>query len=65
MLVLGLLVSQAKLLRHMNSLSDTKYSGTILGVYATTNGRGINSSSAGTPAYISDWKYTPQGQFLS
>jgi hypothetical protein len=40
------------------------FSGTILGVYATTNGRDVNASAPGTPAYISDWKYTPQGQFL-
>ncbi|KAK5500158.1 hypothetical protein LTR55_000981 [Exophiala xenobiotica] len=40
------------------------FTGTILGVYATTNGRVVNASAPGTPAYISDWKYTPQGQFL-
>jgi hypothetical protein len=53
-----------------NCRSDTAlmltlaFSGTILGVYATTNGRVVNASAPGTPAYISDWKYTPQGQFL-
>ncbi|EXJ62389.1 hypothetical protein A1O7_02823 [Cladophialophora yegresii CBS 114405] len=41
------------------------FTGTLLGVYATTNGRSVNASSPGTPAYISEWRYTPQGQFLS
>ncbi len=43
---------------------DIVFPGTILGVYATTNGRNVNATAPGTPAYISDWKYTPQGQFL-
>ncbi|KAI1610557.1 glycoside hydrolase family 43 protein [Exophiala viscosa] len=41
------------------------FTGTLLGVYGTTNGRIVNSSSPGAPAYISDWKYTPQGRFIS
>lgn len=32
--------------------------GVLLGVYATSNG-----GTGNTPAYISNWKYTPQGQF--
>ncbi|KAK3350039.1 glycosyl hydrolase [Lasiosphaeria hispida] len=34
------------------------FTGTILGVYATTNG-----GKGSTPGYFSKWKYTPQGQF--
>lgn len=34
------------------------YTGTILGVYATTNG----GASTGTPAYFSNWTYTPIAQ---
>ncbi|OQV04994.1 hypothetical protein CLAIMM_09798 [Cladophialophora immunda] len=38
------------------------FTGTLLGAYATTNGRNITASSPGTPAYISEWKYIPQGR---
>ncbi|KAI4859059.1 glycoside hydrolase family 43 protein [Hypoxylon rubiginosum] len=34
------------------------FSGVILGVYCTTNGY-----EGSTPAYISEWRYIPQGQF--
>ncbi|KAI6091701.1 glycoside hydrolase family 43 protein [Hypoxylon rubiginosum] len=34
------------------------FSGVILGVYCTSNGY-----EGSTPAYISKWRYTPQGQF--
>jgi hypothetical protein len=34
------------------------YVGVLLGVYATSNG-----GKGSTPAYISEWKYSPQGQF--
>ncbi|KAI2468678.1 glycoside hydrolase family 43 protein [Annulohypoxylon bovei var. microspora] len=34
------------------------FTGTILGVYCTSNGNQGN-----TPAYISKWRYIPQGQF--
>ncbi|KAI1274692.1 glycosyl hydrolase [Xylaria sp. FL0933] len=35
------------------------FTGIILGIYATTNGR----NGTGNPAYFSRWRYTPQGQF--
>ncbi|TDZ25200.1 Non-reducing end alpha-L-arabinofuranosidase BoGH43B [Colletotrichum orbiculare MAFF 240422] len=34
------------------------FTGVLLGVYSTSNG-----GSGSTPAYISDWKYVPQGQY--
>ncbi|KAK0629046.1 glycosyl hydrolase [Bombardia bombarda] len=34
------------------------FTGTILGVYCTSNG-----GAGTTPAYFSKWRYTPQGQF--
>lgn len=34
--------------------------GTLLGVYATTNGR-----NGSTEAYVSDWTYVGQGQIRS
>jgi len=37
------------------------FTGTLLGVYATTNGHG----SSGTSAYISNWKYSGQEQISS
>jgi len=39
--------------------SDTNcWTGTLLGVYATTNG-----GKGSTPAYVSNWRYVAQGQF--
>ncbi|KAK4219888.1 Non-reducing end alpha-L-arabinofuranosidase BoGH43B [Rhypophila decipiens] len=35
------------------------FTGTILGVYCTSNGR----LEGNTPAYFSNWRYIPQGQF--
>ncbi|KAK3316216.1 glycosyl hydrolase [Apodospora peruviana] len=34
------------------------FTGTILGVYCTSNG-----GSGNTPVYVSNWRYLPQGQF--
>nr|XP_036586150.1 Non-reducing end alpha-L-arabinofuranosidase BoGH43A 7 [Colletotrichum truncatum]KAF6796557.1 Non-reducing end alpha-L-arabinofuranosidase BoGH43A 7 [Colletotrichum truncatum] len=41
-----------------NAALSWGFTGVLLGVYCTTNG-----GSGSTPAYISDWKYDPQGQF--
>ncbi|ORY57572.1 glycoside hydrolase family 43 protein [Pseudomassariella vexata] len=41
-----------------NDLVSWGFTGTILGVYCTSNGR-----EGTTPAYFSKWKYVPQGQF--
>ncbi|RYO99991.1 hypothetical protein DL763_001122 [Monosporascus cannonballus] len=35
------------------------FTGVILGIYCTTNGR----NGKGTPAYFSKWRYVPQGQY--
>jgi beta-xylosidase len=36
------------------------FTGTILGVYCTTNGGDVRN---GTEAYVGEWRYVPQGQF--
>ncbi|KAI1163388.1 glycosyl hydrolase [Nemania serpens] len=46
------------LLEASNEAVSWGFTGVLLGVYATTNG-----NSGTTPAYISRWRYTPQGQF--
>ncbi|WYZ35653.1 hypothetical protein EsH8_X_000300 [Colletotrichum jinshuiense] len=46
------------LLYASNDALSWGFTGVFLGVYATSNG-----GSGSTPAYISDWRYIPQGQF--
>ncbi|KAH8194273.1 hypothetical protein TruAng_011561 [Truncatella angustata] len=41
-----------------NTLVSWGFTGVILGVYCTSNGL-----DGHTPAYVSKWRYTPQGQF--
>ncbi|KAF3762049.1 family 43 glycoside hydrolase [Cryphonectria parasitica EP155] len=43
-----------------NSALSYGFTGTFVGVYATNNG-----GSGTTPAYFSDWKYIPQGQYIN
>lgn len=42
-----------------NSAVSDGFTGTFLGVYATSNG-----GNGSTSAYFSNWSYIPQGQFL-
>ena len=35
------------------------FTGTLVGVYCTTNG-----GNGSAEAYVSDWVYTPQGQYI-
>ncbi|KAF9875965.1 hypothetical protein CkaCkLH20_06411 [Colletotrichum karsti] len=46
------------LLYASNDALSWGFTGVFLGVYCTSNG-----GSGSTPAYISDWRYIPQGQF--
>ncbi|OLN95971.1 Non-reducing end alpha-L-arabinofuranosidase BoGH43A 7 [Colletotrichum chlorophyti] len=46
------------LLHASNDALSWGFTGVFLGVYATSNG-----GPGSTPAYVSDWKYLPQGQF--
>lgn len=43
----------------INSALSGGFSGTFLGIYATSNG-----GDGVTPAYFSNWTYTPEGQFV-
>lgn len=43
-----------------NAAVSWGFTGTILGVYCTTNGGDVRN---GTEAYVNEWKYVPQGQF--
>ncbi|GAW20324.1 hypothetical protein ANO14919_098260 [Xylariales sp. No.14919] len=52
-------MSQMKMLLEVSNESVSwGFTGVILGVYCTSNGR-----EPTTPAYFSRWRYTPQGQF--
>ncbi|KAI1638242.1 glycoside hydrolase family 43 protein [Biscogniauxia mediterranea] len=52
-------VSQMRTLVEVsNAAVSWGFTGVILGVYCTTNGR-----EGGAPAYFSRWRYVPQGQF--
>ncbi|KAL2785148.1 concanavalin A-like lectin/glucanase domain-containing protein [Aspergillus keveii] len=43
---------------------ERRFVGTLVGVFATTNGAQINTRPA-TPAYVRRWKYTPIAQEIS
>ncbi|KAI0906031.1 glycosyl hydrolase [Ustulina deusta] len=48
-----------KLIEVSNEPVSWGFTGVILGIYCTTNGR----NGTATPAYFSRWRYIPQGQF--